>query len=115
MIRTEPAEDLAPDHDTLALTDGDGEGHLAVASFDASGRPAVLEHRFVVENECHGWRLDRFLMKRMRRPAPLEPDVPRHVEVIATDGEFYVLDKPAGLPIHPTARYHYGTLTAVLR
>ena len=23
-------------------------------------RPALLEHSFVVEGECHGWRLDRF-------------------------------------------------------
>ena len=25
------------------------------------------------------------------------------------------MDKPAGLPIHPTARYHHGTLTSLLR
>jgi 23S rRNA pseudouridine1911/1915/1917 synthase len=152
MIRTEAAEDLDGD-EALALTDGDGDGHLAVAAFDASGRPALLEHRFVVENECHGWRLDRFLMKRMRRlsrariqrvirgdldvdgvkvgkpaatvqagqrvtfrrPAPPEPEVPRHVTLVDGDDSLYVFDKPAGLPIHPTARYHYGTLTAVLR
>src|SRR5205085_1881251 len=52
---------------------------------------------------------------RFRRPAPPEPVVPRRVEVLHTDARFYALDKPAGLPIHPTARYHYGTLTAVLR
>src|SRR5438309_2287201 len=51
----------------VALGDGHRRGHLAILEFDAGGRPTLLEHSFVVENECHGWRLDRFLMKRMRR------------------------------------------------
>lgn len=122
---------------------------LAVADDD----PPIIEHRFVVEEECHGWRLDRFLMKRIRRlsrtriqrvirgdldidgvlvgkpattvlagqvvafrrPAPPEPEVPRNIRIVLADPSFYVIDKPAGLPIHPTARYHYSTLTAVLR
>jgi 23S rRNA pseudouridine1911/1915/1917 synthase len=112
----------------------------------------TIAHSFLVEGECHGWRLDRFLQKRMRRlsrsriqrvihgdcdvdgrparpgmrvfrgqtvgfrrPAPPEPEVPRNIGVLYTDPSFYVLDKPAGLPIHPTARYHHSTLTAVLR
>src|SRR5262249_49509366 len=50
-----------------------------------------------------------------RRPAPAEPEVPRNVRVLVEDAAFYALEKPAGLPIHPTARYHYSTLTAVLR
>lgn len=137
----------------LALTDGNRRGHLCIKRFDEHGRPALLEHCFVVENECDGWRLDRFLMKRMRRlsrnriqrvirgdldidgqparrpaqtvhagqvvsfrrPAPPEPDAPRTIAVLHTDPAFYVIDKPAGLPVHPSARYHYSTLTAVLR
>ncbi len=112
----------------------------------------IISHSFSVEGECHGWRLDRFLQKRMRRlsrsriqrvihgdcdvdgrparpgmrvftgqvvgfrrPAPPEPEVPRNITVVYEDKSFYVLDKPAGLPIHPTARYHHSTLTAVLR
>lgn len=115
-------------------------------------RPSIIEQRFVVENECHGWRLDRFLQKRIRRlsrnriqrviegdcdvdgraarsgmrvfsgqlvsfrrPAPKEPEVPREFRVVLADPSFYVIDKPAGLPIHPTGRYHYSTLTAVMR
>ena len=117
-----------------------------------SGAPLIIEQRFLVENECHGFRLDRFLQKKMRRlsrsriqrviagdcdvdgrparsslrvqagqrvsfrrPAPPEPVVPRHLTLRHADPDFYVFDKPAGLPIHPTARYHYSTLTAVLR
>jgi 23S rRNA pseudouridine1911/1915/1917 synthase len=49
------------------------------------------------------------------RPAPDEPDVPRHYRVIARDGPLIVIDKPAGLPVHATARYHRNTLMALLR
>src|SRR5881392_3466595 len=27
----------------------------------------IIEHSFTVENECHGWRLDRFLQKKIPR------------------------------------------------
>ena len=129
------------------MTDGVDRGKPGSFS-----RPTVIEQRFVVENECHGWRLDRFLQKRIRRmsrnriqrvidgdcnvdgrvarsgmrvfsgqlvtfrrPAPPEPVVPREIGIVLADPSFYVIDKPAGLPIHPTGRYHYSTLTAVLR
>jgi 23S rRNA pseudouridine1911/1915/1917 synthase len=117
-----------------------------------TGRPTVIEHTFVVEGECHGWRLDRFLKKKIprlsrarvqrvirgdcqldgrpckpsqavapgqvvtfRRPAPVEPDAPRALPILACDPAFYALDKPSGLAMHPTAKYHYSTVTAVLR
>jgi len=51
----------------------------------------------------------------VRRPAPLEPAVPMHAAVIHRCANLLVLDKPAGLPVHPSARYHRHTLTAVLR
>src|SRR5262249_7311461 len=35
--------------------------------------------------------------------------------VISDDGDVLALDKPAGLPMHPTAKYHFGTLTMLLR
>ena len=115
-------------------------------------RPTTIEHRFVVEAECDGWRLDRFLQKRIPRlsrvriqrvirgecwlderpcrpstpvlpgqvlrfirPAPVEPEVPRELPILHTDPSFYVLDKPAGIAMHPTAKFHYATVTAVLR
>jgi 23S rRNA pseudouridine1911/1915/1917 synthase len=115
-------------------------------------RPTEIEHSFVVEGECHGWRLDRFLKKKIprlsrtrvqrvirgdclvdgrpckpsqlvspgqrvtfRRPAPLEPDAPRELPVLCEDGEFYALDKPAGIAMHPTAKFHFSTVTSVLR
>jgi 23S rRNA pseudouridine1911/1915/1917 synthase len=52
---------------------------------------------------------------RLRRIAHDEPDTPQHITELYRDDAVLVLDKPAGLPIHPTARYHNGTLVGVLR
>jgi 23S rRNA pseudouridine1911/1915/1917 synthase len=49
------------------------------------------------------------------RPAPKEPPVPRHFTVLAEDESFLAIDKPAGLPIHTTAKFYHNTLTALLR
>ena len=115
-------------------------------------RPDTIEHEFVVEGECGGWRLDRFLRKKIprlsrtrvqrvirgecwidgrpckpsstvtpgqrvtfRRPAPVEPDAPRELPLLHADAAFYALDKPAGIAMHPTAKYHWSTVTSVLR
>ena len=45
----------------------------------------------------------------------VEPDAPRTFEVLFEDASMVVLDKPAGLPVHPSATFHKNTLTAVLR
>ena len=54
---------------------------------------------------------------RLRRKALPEPEVPAADEVkeIFRDPWLLILDKPAGLPIHPTARYHHGTLVSQLK
>jgi 23S rRNA pseudouridine1911/1915/1917 synthase len=52
---------------------------------------------------------------RIRRPASEEPATPTALPVVFQDDWLLVLDKPAGLPIHPTARYHKGTLVTLLR
>jgi 23S rRNA pseudouridine1911/1915/1917 synthase len=49
------------------------------------------------------------------RPAPVEPAVPRDFRVLAEDESFLALDKPAGLPIHTTAKFFRNTLCALLR
>jgi 23S rRNA pseudouridine1911/1915/1917 synthase len=51
----------------------------------------------------------------LNRPAPKEPPVPRHFEVLAEDETFLAIDKPAGLPMHTTAKFWRNTLVAVLR
>lgn len=48
------------------------------------------------------------------RPAWEEPEVPRQVGIIHEDPILIAVDKPAGLPVHPTARFHRNTLTAIL-
>jgi 23S rRNA pseudouridine1911/1915/1917 synthase len=118
----------------------------------SSVRPQTIEHQFVVEGECGGWRLDRFLRKKIprlsrtrvqrvirgecwldgrackpstvvspgqrvtfRRPAPAEPEAPRELPLLYADDALYAFDKPAGIAMHPTAKYHWSTVTSVLR
>ena len=49
------------------------------------------------------------------RPAPDEPDVPMFFDVLQEDEALIAIFKPAGLPVHATARFHRNTLTALLR
>ncbi|HET6146846.1 MAG TPA: RluA family pseudouridine synthase [Polyangia bacterium] len=52
---------------------------------------------------------------RLDRPAPVEPEVPRRFDVLFQDDDVLAIEKPAGLPIHPTAKFWRNTLTALLR
>ena len=107
----------------------------------------------MVERNCAGWRLDAYLLHKIRRLTPEkaafliaerldtedgrrlapdtvvepglafslwreaepEPETPMTFGVVFDDGELLVVDKPAGLPIHPTARYFEHTFTALAR
>jgi 23S rRNA pseudouridine1911/1915/1917 synthase len=51
----------------------------------------------------------------IRRPARAEPPSPRTIEILLDEPEFVVIDKPAGLPVHASAKFYYNTLTTVLR
>jgi 23S rRNA pseudouridine1911/1915/1917 synthase len=55
------------------------------------------------------------LVFRLRRPARVEPETPTHLPILFEDDWLVVVDKPAGLPLHPTARYDKGTLVSLLR
>lgn len=44
-----------------------------------------------------------------------EPDVPLDFRVVHDDGALVVVDKPAGLPVHPTARYALHTFTCAAK
>ncbi len=44
----------------------------------------------------------------------VEPDAPRELGILYRDDALLVVDKPAGLPVHPSASYHHNTLTAIL-
>ena len=49
------------------------------------------------------------------RPRFEEPDTPKTFGVVYEDDAVLALDKPSGLPMHPTATYHKNTLTYLLR
>jgi 23S rRNA pseudouridine1911/1915/1917 synthase len=49
------------------------------------------------------------------RPVPVEPPAVLDFTVLHRDEALLVIDKPAGLPVHPSARYHRHTLTALMR
>jgi 23S rRNA pseudouridine1911/1915/1917 synthase len=51
----------------------------------------------------------------LRRPAPVEPEVPRRFDILYEDDSVLVIDKPAGLPMHTTAKFWRNTLVALLR
>lgn len=54
-----------------------------------------------------------FQLRRRVRAEPTVPGIERLKEVYVDDW-LVVVDKPAGLPMHPTARYHLGTLVTQL-
>lgn len=44
-----------------------------------------------------------------------EPDVPTDYKIVFEDDEFFLVAKPAGIPVHHTGRIFYNTFTAVVR
>jgi 23S rRNA pseudouridine1911/1915/1917 synthase len=49
------------------------------------------------------------------RPPFEEPNVPLYFDIIYEDDAVLAVDKPSGLPVHPSATYHKNTLTYLLR
>jgi len=148
------AADLG-DGDGEPLGDDDIEAPAAAVHLDAEGRPRIIEVRFEVEEDFHGFRIDHYLKRKIRRlsrtriqevvrtqlevwrdgaarrlkphspvvtgdrlvirrPARPEPPCPRSFGVLYEDDAVVVVDKPAGLPVHASARYHFNTLTRLL-
>ena len=50
----------------------------------------------------------------IRRPARPEPSCPRTIGVLHRDEHVLVIDKPAGLPVHASAKFYFNTVTRVL-
>ena len=76
---------------------------LRASAFDEEGNP-VKPNRVLRAGE----RITIY-----RRP-PDEPDAPRAFGVLFEDAWLLAVDKPPCLPVHPSARYHRNTLTALL-
>jgi 23S rRNA pseudouridine1911/1915/1917 synthase len=49
------------------------------------------------------------------KTAEPEPEAPLDFGVVHDDGALLVVDKPAGLPVHPTARYSANTFTSAAK
>ena len=50
----------------------------------------------------------------IRRPARPEPPCPRTFTVLHEDARVRVIDKPAGLPVHASAKFYFNTLSRVM-
>jgi 23S rRNA pseudouridine1911/1915/1917 synthase len=77
---------------------------VKVSCFDVRGKRLRSNHRVQAEEHILLWR------------APWdEEQVPTEVPVLFEDEHILAVDKPALLPVHPTARYHKNTLINVLK
>src|SRR5688572_16323818 len=54
---------------------------------------------------------EHYIIRREARP---EPPCPRTFGVLHEDARMRVIDKPAGLPVHASAKFYFNTLTRVL-
>ncbi|MGH7271391.1 MAG: RluA family pseudouridine synthase [Polyangiaceae bacterium] len=76
---------------------------VRASAYDASGRRLKPNDRVRAEQKILLWR------------APWdETPVPRDLPVLYEDEHLVAVDKPAFLPVHPTARYHKNTLIKLL-
>lgn len=73
------------------------------SAYDARGKRLRPNHRVKTEELIALWR-----------PPWDEEPVPTHVPVVHEDAHLFAVDKPALLPVHPTARYHRNTLIKLL-
>jgi 23S rRNA pseudouridine1911/1915/1917 synthase len=77
---------------------------VRASAYDGSGRKLAPNDRVRPEQQILLWR------------APWdETPVPLVVPVVYEDEHLLAVDKPAMLPVHPTARYHKNTLIKVLQ
>jgi 23S rRNA pseudouridine1911/1915/1917 synthase len=77
---------------------------VRASAYDGSGRKLAANDRVRPEQEILLWRA-----------AWDETPVPLDVPIVYEDEHLLAVDKPAMLPVHPTARYHKNTLIKVLQ
>ncbi|HEY8073947.1 MAG TPA: RluA family pseudouridine synthase [Labilithrix sp.] len=77
---------------------------VKASAFDAEGKRLRANHRVRAEEHVLLWR------------APWDEDpVPTDVPILYEDEHLLAVDKPAMLPVHPTARYNKNTLIRLLK
>ena len=74
------------------------------SAFDVRGKRLRPNHRVQSEELILLWR-----------PPWDEEPVPTVVPIVFEDAHLFAVDKPALLPVHPTARYHKNTLIKILK
>jgi 23S rRNA pseudouridine1911/1915/1917 synthase len=78
----------------------------------------LIEHRLEAEGGRRlkpSTRVVPGLAFALLRDAEPEPEADLAFGVVHDDGALLVVDKPAGLPVHPTARYSANTFTSAAR
>lgn len=78
----------------------------------------LIEHRLEAEDGRRlkpATRVVPGLAFALLKPAEAEPEAPLDFGVVHDDGALLVVDKPAGLPVHPTARYSANTFTSAAK
>jgi 23S rRNA pseudouridine1911/1915/1917 synthase len=77
---------------------------IRASAYDERGRRLKPNVRVQSEQQIFLWRL------------PWDEDpVPTDVRILYEDDHLLAVDKPANLPVHPSARYHKNTLIKVLQ
>ncbi len=77
---------------------------IRLSAFDSAGRRMKPNDRVRAEQQVFLWR------------APWdETPVPTFLGILYEDEHFLAIDKPAHLPVHPSARYHKNTLIKLLQ
>src|ERR1700677_1195447 len=76
---------------------------LRGSAYDPDGRPLLKNDRVRAEQHILLWR-----------PPWDETPVPTEIPILYEDDALLVVDKPAHLPVHPTARYYRNTLIRLL-
>jgi 23S rRNA pseudouridine1911/1915/1917 synthase len=77
---------------------------IALSAYDAHGKHLKSNLRLQPEQLVVLWR------------APWDEDpVPTDIPVLFEDDHLLVVHKPAGVPVHPTARYHHNTVIRLLK
>ncbi len=76
---------------------------IRVSAYSEDGRRLKPNDRVRSEQQIFLWR------------APWDEDpVPTNIDVLYEDDDLLAVDKPANLPVHPSARYHKNTLIKLL-
>lgn len=76
---------------------------MRASAYGPEGRPLRKNDRVHAEQLVLLWR-----------PPWDEDPVPTEIPILYEDDELVIVDKPAGLPVHPTARYFKNTLIRLL-